>query len=379
MTAVRARVFFAVSLLATLPVVAQPADKTANRLHFFPLIAVGGEFQTTLFLANGSRIGENRCTLDLRGPGMGPSSFYSHEAVIWSGARATIELDDDNPSLRLFSRGTRSLAFGYANMDCAEPVVVRTSLALYGPDSIDGMAFVPESQRGTSFHFPVLSRTGELGLVFSNDSGSRASCSMRLNDAQGRELERNSFSVPRNSTSLHFLDELVDVPQRFGGGSAAVSCNMRIGALGLPLDAPAFSSLAGVLPQGDIAAERTQFIPLVVDGDGFRSQLTVTNSAPAANRCTLVLQGAALASDRFDSFSGSSATFELDSPGGQQTLRQYGSQFAGLRLCQARMRAGRRRPQSAERGNAGPTRGLGHHSGRADGGRHSVPGFAPQR
>ncbi|MYK03507.1 MAG: hypothetical protein F4030_00790, partial [Gammaproteobacteria bacterium] len=261
MNAVYARAFFAATLLAALPVFAQVPDKTANRLHFFPLVAVGGEFQTTLFLANASHIRENLCTLDLHGPGMSPGSFYSHEAVKWSGARATIELDDDHPSLRIFSRGTRSLAFGYANMDCAEPVVVRTSLALYGPESIDGMAFVPESQRGTNFHFPVLPRSGELGLVFSNDSGSRASCSIRLNDEHGRELDRNSFPVPGNSTSLHFLDELVGVPRGFGGGSARVSCNLGIGALGLPLNTPAFSSLASVLPRGDIAAERTQFIP----------------------------------------------------------------------------------------------------------------------
>ncbi|MXY91011.1 MAG: hypothetical protein F4Y89_10810 [Gammaproteobacteria bacterium] len=324
MNAVYARAFFAATLLAALPVFAQVPDKTANRLHFFPLVAVGGEFQTTLFLANASHIRENLCTLDLHGPGMSPGSFYSHEAVKWSGARATIELDDDHPSLRIFSRGTRSLAFGYANMDCAEPVVVRTSLALYGPESIDGMAFVPESQRGTNFHFPVLPRSGELGLVFSNDSGSRASCSIRLNDEHGRELDRNSFPVPGNSTSLHFLDELVGVPRGFGGGSARVSCNLGIGALGLPLNTPAFSSLASVLPRGDIAAERTQFIPLVVDGDGFRSQLTVTNSAPATNRCTLVLKGAELANGRFDSFHGSSATFELESPGGQKTFVSTG-------------------------------------------------------
>ena len=324
MNSVYARVLFAVTLLAALPVFAQLQDKTANRLHFFPLIAVGGEFQTTLFLANGSHVRENQCTLDLHGPRMGPGSFYSHEAVKWSGARATIEFDDENPSLRLFSRGTRSVALGYAYMDCAEPVVVRTSLALYGPDSIDGMSFVPESQRATNFHFPVLPLSDELGLIFSNDFNSGASCSIRLNDDQGLELRRNSFTVRRNSTSLHFLHELVDVPRGFGGGSARVSCNLRIGALGLPLDAPAFSSFAGVLPQGDIAAERKQFIPLVIDGDGFRSQLTVTNSSPATNRCTLYLQGAELANGRFDSFHGSSATFELESPGGQKTFVSTG-------------------------------------------------------
>lgn len=318
------RIVFVIALAAALPVFAQPVDKTANRLHFFPLIAIGSEVQTTLFFANNSHIKENQCTLDLHGPGMDSDSFYSHEAVKWSGARATIEFDDDNPSLRLFSRGTESLAFGYANMDCAEPVVVRTSLALYGPESIDGMAFVPESQRGTNFHFPVLPRSGELGLIFSNDSDSRASCSLRLADGQGRELGRNFFPVPGNSTSLHFLDELVGVPRGFRGGSARVSCNLRIGALGLPLNTPAFSSLASVLPHGDIAAERTQFIPLIVDGDGFRSQLAVTNSSPAANRCTLDLRGAELANGRFENFTGSSATFELESPGGQKTFVSTG-------------------------------------------------------
>lgn len=335
MNSLRRRIICVFALLAVLPVFAQSPDLAGKRLHFFPLIAHGSDFHTILFLANSAH-GENRCTLDLRGSGLDSGSFYPHQRVIWSGAtRATIEFDEDYPSLRMISMVGRNLAFGYANLDCAGPVFARISLSLYESNTVVGTTVVPDSQRGTNFSFPALPHGGSLGLVFSNDSGSNASCAVQLLNGRGEILGRNSFAVNRYSTSLRFLDDLTAIPRGLTGGSASVSCNTRLGAVGLPFDAPVFSSIASVLPQGDAAANRRQFIPLIADGDGFNTHLFVTNSARSANRCTLDLQGAGLDYGRFEGLDDSSATFELDGPGAQATITSTGANalafgYAGL-------------------------------------------------
>ena len=317
------RFHFALVLLVSLPVFAQSPDLTGKRLHFFPLIAHGDDFHTILFLSNDAH-GDNQCTLDLRGLGLDAGSFYPHQKVVWSGDRATIKFDEDYPSVRVISRIGNVLSFGYANLDCAGPVFARVSFSLYGPETIVGTTIVPDSQRGTNFHFPVLPRTGSLGLAFSNDSALNASCSIQLKNGRDETLVRNSFTVGRYSTLLRFLDDLTAVPRGFTAGSASIACNAQLGAVGLPFKGSVFTAIASVLPRGDAAAGRTQYIPLVADGDGFRTSLFVTNSAPAANRCTLDLQGEGLDHDRFSGLAGSSATFELDGPGAQATITSAG-------------------------------------------------------
>ena len=335
MNSLRRRIICVFALLAVLPVFAQSPDLAGKRLHFFPLIAHGSDFHTILFLANSAH-GENECTLDLRGTGLDSGSFYSHQRVFWSGAtRATIEFDEDYPSLRMISRVGRNLAFGYANLDCGGPVFARVSLSLYESSTVVGTAVVPDSRRGTNFSFPALPHAGSLGLVFSNDSGFNASCSVQLLNGRGEILDRNSFAVGRYSTSLRFLDDLTAIPRGLTGGSASVSCNARLGAVALPFDAPVFSSIASVLPQGDAAANRRQYIPLIADGDGFRTRLLVTNSARAANRCMLDLQGEGLGYDRFEGLDASGAAFALTRPGAQATIASTGANalafgYAGL-------------------------------------------------
>lgn len=324
MNSLHRRIICVFALLAVLPVFAQAADLAGKRLHFFPLIAHGSDFHTILFLANGAH-GENECTLDLRGSGLDSGSFYPHQRVFWSGAtRATIEFDEDYPSLRMISRVGRNLAFGYANLDCAGPVFARVSLSLYESSTVVGTAVVPDSRRGTDFSFPALPQAGSLGLVFSNDSGFNASCSVQLLNGRGEILDRNSFAVGRYSTSLRFLDDLTAIPRGLTGGSASVSCNARLGAVALPFDAPVFSSIASVLPQGDAAANRRQYIPLVADGGGFRTHLLVTNTSGAANRCALDLQGEGIGHDRFEGLDGPGATFVLSGAGVQATITSTG-------------------------------------------------------
>ena len=69
----------------------------------------------------------------------------------------------------------------------------------------------------------------------------------------------------------------------------------------------------------DETAKRLHLLPHIADGDGWKSLLLVTNVAQSAGLCTLDLHGLPL--DRFENISritaaGSTATFELDGPGG---------------------------------------------------------------
>lgn len=49
----------------------------------------------------------------------------------------------------------------------------------------------------------------------------------------------------------------------------------------------------------DETANRNHFFPLIVDGDGFQTNLFIANVSDAANQCTLDLQGQNLETNRF--------------------------------------------------------------------------------
>lgn len=262
------RILAPLALLAALPVFALPPDETADRNHFFPLVMDGDGFQTHFILTNVSGA-DNQCTLDLRGENLDATRFEAADGVTTDGARALINLTGAGAGTTLISTGEQSLAQGFATLECADLVVSRILLTSSDSGSLVAMTTLESAQVGTDLQIPVQSRLGSLDIYFSNNTGSNAIC--------------------------------------------------------LPSRGQAFTALHAVALTGGETANSFQIIPLVADGDGFQSQLLVTNLSARRNQCTLELRGAGLDTGRFESIDevradGSRATLELEREGDYLSL-----------------------------------------------------------
>ncbi len=287
-----------------LPGSAQPADESAKHNHFFPLILDGGGFQTILFLANISGAA-NRCELDLRGPDLDAARLAAHADVASAGSRASIFLAAESGSLMLTSAGEDALASGYGIMECAGPVSARMLLAQNDADALSGLTAIENASSGHRFQLPVLSRLGQSYLVFSNDNYLDAACAVELTTDGAAAAGGGNALVAANSTDWRPLADLVSIPDEWDEGIVALSCDREISALGFALRDAVFSTLPLIALDGHMtrddnpAGESSRVLPLVIDGDGFRSRLLATNLTDAPNRCRVELRGAGLDSDRF--------------------------------------------------------------------------------
>ncbi|MDE0509530.1 MAG: hypothetical protein OXI17_12985 [Gammaproteobacteria bacterium] len=321
------RLFCTLILFAALPAFAQPADETASREHFFPLIAYGDGFQSWLFVTNVSDAA-NQCALALQGPGLDTGIFEAHDALTASGASATIDLPEASASLTLASSGGQALAFGYLTLDCNEAAVARMLLSLSAGGSTVAMTALESARTGNFLQLPVLPRLGRPGLLFANASDGEAACGVELADAGGGHVGIGVVPVPAESAALQFLDDLIPIPDEIDAGIARISCDREIAALGLPLNGPVFTALPAVSLGGN-AGKSSHILPLVIDGDGFRSNLLVTNLALRNNRCSIDLYGDGLDAGRFEmpagaGRNGSATTLDLAPEGGQGSLLSTG-------------------------------------------------------
>lgn len=321
---------FLLASLAALPAFTQSPDETANRNHFFPLVVDGGGFQSFFFLTNASDAA-NQCTLALNGPGLGPSILADIQTLGPHGPVETVNFASPDANLTLITTGMQPLTYGYGKLECDGPVVARMTINLSDLGPPIAAVAVGSAQLATQFRFPVLAGLGSLGLAFSNDAGIDASCAIELEDSQGAGIGEASVAVAGQSTTVQFLDEIIPLPDGFAGGSLTAACTGEVAALALPVSSPALAALRAVVPTGDDTAKPRHVLPLIADGDGFRSHVLVTNLAPGANQCAMDMYGTGLDTGRFESAAGvtaagSSATLNLAGPGDDLSLISTGGQ-----------------------------------------------------
>ena len=317
----------ALVLLLALPAAETVPYDSAKTEHFFPLIVNGDGFQSHLFVTNVSGAA-NQCSLSLRGPGLDSGIFRANDAVSFIGRYAAIDLNEAGESLTLTSIGEQALTFGYAKLDCPEPAAARMLLSLKNSGTPLSLATLESASPGKLFQFPVLPRLGRLAMVFSSEADLDAACAVEFEDGTGASLSGGNVTVPAESTTLRFLDELIQIPDDFDAGKARVSCNRDVAALGLPLSSPVFTVLPAITLEDD-AAQSSHLLPLIQDGGGFRSQLLLTNLAESGNRCSIDLRGGALDTGRFEipagaTATGSSVTLEFAARGDQASLPSTG-------------------------------------------------------
>lgn len=323
----RALSLFLLALLAPLTAPGQSAGD--GREFLFPLIADDGGRQSRLhlFLTDLSG-GANRCTLEIRGPGMDGGMFDAHPAVSWAGAVAAVELGGIG-RLALRSGPEHALSFGYTKLVCDAPASARMLLGWSEAGTTVSMTALENAPEGWAHQLPVLPRLGRQGLILTNAAAAAASCSIELVDDRDAGIGSARVTVPARASGRHFIEDLIPLPLGFDSGSAMLACDREVAALWMPARGPVFAAAPAIALDDGAAAGNRHVLPLIADGGGFQSQLLVTNLAAGANECILSLRGAGLAGDSFRpaagvAVAGAGASWTLDGVGDQLSLLSAG-------------------------------------------------------
>ncbi len=322
-----------VTIACALPALAQ-SDETAKSFHVVPHLADGGGWQSSLLVTNVSP-STSPCTLQLHG--LTVDRFEDAAGVTAAGSTATFALPASGGHLVWRTRNESAEASGYATLDCVSPVVAQVVFARIGSAGTPtGMATVFSSQTATVFQFPVLMPEASLGFAIANDTDAESSCRIVLEDPQQVTLDEAALSVPAKSHTAQFLNQAIQIPEDFSGGSATVSCDQQVAMIGLHFELRSdgsivtFNALSPAvfdpsLRPSDETAKNFHVLPHIADGGGWQSFLLVTNASPSASACTLQLYGG-LRVERFEAAAGVTAagltaTFSLAASGGNLVWR----------------------------------------------------------
>ena len=291
------------------------ADDAAGQLHFLPFIIDGDGVQSRLIITNVSD-STTHCSLDFNGPDLGTDRFEDHFLVTTDDTRATFELEQEGGALIWAGKGEQTLTYGYARLDCAEPVSARV---LYSAGVAGGHVATTSAVIGRKtdeFQFALVPQLGSLELVVANDVNPEASCEIELTDRSGSALSEGTFTVPEMTSVFQTIDELIQIPGDFTEGAVRISCDQEVGAIGFVQNGGVFTALSPtVFPPvpatGPDDANRLVLLPFVMDGDGVRSRLIVTSISDSAGHCSLDVSGPDLVAT-----GSASANFELAENGG---------------------------------------------------------------
>ena len=217
------------------------SDETAKRFHVFPVLVDGGGWQSVLILTNVAQ-SASFCRLDLHGLSL--DRFSEVSGITASGSTATFSLEGNGDYLTWPTRNELALALGYATLDCTASVVGQVLYASVGQSGgITGLATVFSSQAGGVFQFTVLTADASIGIAIANDTNTRTSCDVVLEDTDRVNLGDATISIPPKSNVARFLSEIIQIPPGFSSGSATVSCDQQVSIIGLQFAGAIFTTL----------------------------------------------------------------------------------------------------------------------------------------
>lgn len=221
------------------------ADDAAGRLHLLPFILDGDGVQSRLIITNVSD-SASHCSLEFSGPDLGPGRFEDHFLVMANNETAEFELEENGGNLIWSSTGEGNLTYGYARLDCAEPVAARVLFSSSVADELISMTSLSSERKADRFQFTLIPQLGSLALVFANDQDPAASCMAELVSPYGSVLSETSISVPAMTSVFRMADELFRIPEDYTAGAVRVSCGREMAATGFLLKSGLFSVLPPV-------------------------------------------------------------------------------------------------------------------------------------
>lgn len=296
--------------LATLNFTINASTAATGTTYYFPQLALGGGYQSTLTYVNYSPQNVS-CT----------TSFYADTSVPlqvpFSGGAVSMRTDSLAPgaSIHVETQASGLISEGWAEAQCTAPVKASMLYRLYHNGVAQGEASVNASANAAS-QFASFAQTAT-GLAFANPGMAASTISIAALDAAGAELASGMITLYPNAHTALNVGSFLGIGA-FTGSTQIVS-TAPVVSLALNAEAfPVFSSLPPADESNGIAATSTTwYIPHLAFGGGYQTTLTYVNysSSPVACQTNFYADSGALLSVPFSTGSVSARNDELPANG----------------------------------------------------------------
>jgi hypothetical protein len=270
------------------PSIANPPAPAPPVSYYFPHLAFGGGFQTTLTYVNYSPQSVSCQT-----------TFYSDTGAAleapFGGSSASSRVDILEPGAGIHvqtqAAASAALSTGWAQAQCTGPVKASFLYRLYNGSAAQGEAGVNASTTPTT-EFVTFAQTAT-GIAYANSSSVPATITVRALSSAGATLGNTSFVLQPNAHGAANIGPLLNLSSFTG--SVQIISTTPIVSLSLNAEAyPVFSSLPpGDLPAGtplaggagSNGAASVYDFPHLAFGGGFQTTLTYVNYSPQSVSC----------------------------------------------------------------------------------------------
>ncbi|MBI3895490.1 MAG: hypothetical protein HY313_06125 [Acidobacteria bacterium] len=267
----------------TTSITVQPAsDSTPSSTYYFPHLALGGGWQTTLTYTNYSPQTVSCAT-----------TFYSDSggplSVSFGGTAASSRTDTLAPGAVLHTESTADLnaaeVRGWAKAQCSGPIKASLLFRFYQQGKPIGEAGVNAmTELATKF---VTFSDQTTGVAYANPSTQPASVTFSAFNSDGVKLTSKSLTLLAGAHDAANVGPFLGVSSSFRG-SIQIESTVPIASLSLNAEAfPSFSSL----PPGELGTSiqpppAAYYFPHLALGAGWQTTLTYINFSPQTVTCT---------------------------------------------------------------------------------------------
>ena len=258
---------------------------TGDQIYYFPHLAVGAGWQTTITYINYSSQ-EVRCTTDfLSDQGTPLMVSFADQGTVPS--RTDVLLPGGSIHQETNVNLSVPLARGWARASCSGPVKASLLYRRFEEGVPTGEAGV-NATTVPATRFVTFAEQGEgrygTGVAYANPSDTEAVITFTAKDADGETLASDDLMLSPNGHGARNMEGLFDLSSF--SGSLEVTSTEPIVSLSLNNEAdPIFSSL----PPGEVDAAAqgttTYYFPHLAVGAGWQTTITYINYSPQAVVC----------------------------------------------------------------------------------------------
>ena len=263
-----------------------PDDTTGDRIYYFPHLAVGAHWQTTITYINYSSE-EVSCQTDFLSD-QGTPLMVSFEGLGTVVSRTDVLPPGGSVHQETNVELSAPLAPGWARATCSGPV--KASL-LYRRYNSEGMPLAEAGVNATTVpatRFVTFVEQGEgqfgTGVAYANPSATAAVITFTARDADGEVLASDDVMLSPNGHGAQNMVHLFDLPSFTG--SLEITSTVPIVSLSLNFEAdPVFSSL----PPGELDAaaqgSTTYYLSHLAVGANWQTTITYINYSSQEVTC----------------------------------------------------------------------------------------------
>ncbi len=259
---------------------------TGDRIYYFPHLAVGAGWQTTITLINHSPE-EVTCRTDFLSD-QGTPLMVSFPSLGSVGSRTDVLLPGGSVHEEANVELSAPLVSGWAMAACSGPVKASLLFRQYDSDGVPvaeagvNATTVPAS-RFVTFAEQAEDQAGT-GVAYANPSSSQALITFTAEDAAGQKLASEDLTVSPGGHGAQNMASLFGLPSF--SGSLEVTSTAPIVSLSLNAEAaPIFSSLPPGEPHAAAQGPTTYYFPHLSVGARWQTTITYINDSSREVTC----------------------------------------------------------------------------------------------